>query len=117
VLLTRRPPPRWSPRLKPAAKEGDSLGGIVEVIATEYQFGTGHHVQLGRKLDGLLAGALMSIQAVKAVETGDGIVQGLPTGSVAHDAIAVDDPLTRGVVTSDEVITPGTRGGRPPEPR
>jgi chorismate synthase len=64
--------------IKAAAKEGDSLGGIVEVVAYGVPVGLGSHVHWDRKLDGLLAGALMSIQAVKAVEIGDGMIPGLP---------------------------------------
>ena len=77
--------------IKAAAKEGDSLGGIVEVIAYGVPVGLGSYVHWDRKLDGLLAGALMSIQAVKAVEIGDGMIQASQRGSVAHDAIARDD--------------------------
>lgn len=77
--------------IKAAAKEGDSLGGIVEVIAYGVPAGLGSYVHWDRKLDGLLAGALMSIQAVKAVEIGDGMAQAAQRGSVAHDAIAVDE--------------------------
>ena len=76
--------------IKAAAKEGDSLGGVAEVIAYGVPAGLGSHVHWDRKLDGLLAGALMSIQAVKAVEIGDGAEQATQRGSVAHDAIAVD---------------------------
>jgi len=76
--------------IRAAAKEGDSLGGIVEVVAYGVPVGLGSYVHWDRKLDGLLAGALMSIQAVKAVEIGDGMVQAAQRGSVAHDAIAVD---------------------------
>ena len=82
--------------IKAAAKEGDSLGGIVEVIAYGVPVGLGIHVHWDRKLDGLLAGALMSIQAVKAVEIGDGMVQASQRGSVAHDAIAVDESFNQG---------------------
>jgi chorismate synthase len=82
--------------IKAAAKEGDSLGGIVEVIAYGVPVGLGSYVQWDRKLDGLLAGALMSIQAVKAVEIGDGMDQASQRGSVAHDAIAVDETFTQG---------------------
>ncbi len=77
--------------IKAAAKEGDSLGGIVEVVAYGVPVGLGSYVHWDRKLDGLLAGALMSIQAVKAVEIGDGMIQASQRGSVAHDAIAVDE--------------------------
>jgi chorismate synthase len=82
--------------IKAAAKEGDSLGGIVEVIAYGVPVGLGSHVHWDRKLDGLLAGALMSIHAVKAVEIGDGMSQAAQRGSVAHDAIAVDESFERG---------------------
>ena len=82
--------------IKAAAKVGDSLGGVVEVIAYGVPVGLGSHVHWDRKLDGLLAGALMSIQAVKAVEIGDGFIQASQRGSVAHDAIAYDETFTLG---------------------
>jgi chorismate synthase len=82
--------------IKAAAKEGDSLGGIVEVIAYGVPVGLGSYVHWDRKLDGLIAGALMSIQAVKAVEIGDGFAQASQRGSVAHDAIAVDESFEQG---------------------
>ena len=58
--------------IKAAAKQGDSLGGIVEVLAFGVPVGLGSHVHWDRKLDALMAQALMSIQAVKGVEIGDG---------------------------------------------
>ena len=79
--------------VKAAAKDGDSLGGVAEVLAFGVPVGLGSHVHWDRKLDSLLAQALMSIQAIKAVEIGEGIeVAGL-RGSEAHDAIsfAADD--------------------------
>ncbi|HEY5302479.1 MAG TPA: chorismate synthase [Acidimicrobiales bacterium] len=82
--------------IKAAAKEGDSLGGIVEVVAYGVPVGLGSYVHWDRKLDGLLAGALMSIQAVKAVEIGDGMAQASQRGSAAHDAIAVDENFSLG---------------------
>jgi chorismate synthase len=76
--------------VKAAAKEGDSLGGIVEVLGYGVPVGLGSHVHWDRKLDALLAQALMSIQAVKGVEIGDGFeVAGL-LGSQAHDPISWD---------------------------
>ena len=76
--------------IKAVAKEGDSLGGVVEVLAYGVPVGLGSHVHWDRRLDGLLAQALMSIQAVKAVEVGEGFdVAGRP-GSQAHDAITWD---------------------------
>ena len=76
--------------IKDAAKEGDSLGGVVEVVAYGVPVGLGSHVQWDRKIDGLLAQALMSIQAVKAVEIGEGIDIAGRRGSDAHDPIAWD---------------------------
>jgi len=87
---------RMITEIKAAAKEGDSLGGIVEVIAYGVPVGLGSYVHWDRKLDGLIAGALMSIQAVKAVEIGDGMVQASQRGSVAHDAIALEETFTQG---------------------
>ena len=77
--------------IRAAAKEGDSLGGVAEVLAYGVPVGLGSYVHWDRKLDGLLAGALMSIQAVKAVEIGDGFAQAAQRGSVAHDAIVRED--------------------------
>ncbi|HZQ88159.1 MAG TPA: chorismate synthase [Acidimicrobiales bacterium] len=76
--------------IKAAMKDGDSLGGAVEVLAYGVPVGLGSHVHWDRKIDGRLAGALMSIQAVKAVEIGDGIDVAGRRGSDAHDAIEWD---------------------------
>ena len=73
--------------IKAVAKEGDSLGGVVEVLAEGVPVGLGSHVHWDRKLDALLAQALMSIQAVKAVEIGDGFDVAARPGSDAHDPI------------------------------
>ncbi len=73
--------------VKAAAKDGDSLGGVVEVLAFGVPIGLGSHVHWDRKLDGLVAQALMSIQAVKGVEIGDGFEVAGRRGSVAHDPI------------------------------
>jgi chorismate synthase len=75
--------------VKAAAKDGDSLGGVAEVIAYGVPVGLGSHVHWDRKLDALLAQALMSIQAIKAVELGDGFELAGRRGSAAHDAIRV----------------------------
>ncbi len=76
--------------IKAAAKAGDSLGGVAEVVAYGVPVGLGSHVHWDRKLDGLLAQAYMSIQAVKAVEIGDGWEGAGRRGSEAHDAIFWD---------------------------
>jgi len=78
--------------VKAAAKDGDSLGGVAEVIAYGVPVGLGSHVHWDRRLDALLAQALMSIQAIKAVEFGDGIEVAGRRGSEAHDAIRMADP-------------------------
>src|SRR5207245_11250499 len=78
-----------------AAKAGDSLGGVVEVLAYGVPVGVGSHVHWDRKLDGLLAQALMSINAVKGVEIGDGFEVASRRGSEAHDEIVWDgDPAS-----------------------
>jgi chorismate synthase len=76
--------------IKAAAKDGDSLGGIVEVLAYGVPVGLGSHVHWDRKLDALLARAVMSIQAVKGVEIGDGFEVAGRRGSEAHDPIGWD---------------------------
>jgi chorismate synthase len=78
-----------------AKHEGDTLGGIFEVVATGVPVGLGSHVSWERKLDGRLAGALMSIQAIKAVEVGDGFRGALRPGSQVHDQILRDAELPR----------------------
>jgi len=82
---------RMITEVESAAKDGDSLGGIVEVLAYGPPIGLGSHVHWDRKIDGLLAQAVMSIQAVKGVEIGDGFSGAARRGSEAHDAIAWDD--------------------------
>jgi chorismate synthase len=70
-----------------AHRDGDTLGGVVEVVAYGLPPGLGSHVHWDRRLDGRLAGALMSIQAIKGVEVGDGFTTALRRGSQAHDEI------------------------------
>jgi len=76
--------------VKAAQADGDSLGGVVEVLAYGVPVGLGSHVHWDRKLDGMLAQALMSIQAVKAVELGEGFDVAGHRGSQAHDEIVWD---------------------------
>jgi chorismate synthase len=76
--------------VKAAAKVGDSLGGVVEVIGYGVPVGLGSHVHWDRRLEGLLAQALMSIQAVKGVEVGEAADVAGRRGSEAHDAIRWD---------------------------
>ncbi|MGI9529565.1 MAG: chorismate synthase [Acidimicrobiia bacterium] len=76
--------------IEEAKADRDTLGGVVEVLAYGVPPGLGSHVHWDRKLDGQLAGALMSIQAIKGVEVGDGLRQAAHRGSAAHDEIIVD---------------------------
>jgi len=68
-------------------KTGDSLGGVFEVVAHNVPPGLGTYAQWDERLDGLLAGAIMSLQAVKAVEIGSGITAAASPGSAVHDEI------------------------------
>ncbi len=83
--------PNAEPRMKEAIRDtshqGDTLGGVFEVIATGVFAGLGSHVQWDRKLDGRLAQALMSIQAMKGVEIGAGFAAARTPGSEVHDPI------------------------------
>lgn len=76
--------------VKAAAKEGDSLGGVVEVLGYGVPAALGSHVHWDRRIDGLLAQGLMSIPAMKAVEIGDGWDVSTRRGSEAHDEILWD---------------------------
>lgn len=90
-----------------ARKAGDTLGGIVEVLAFGLPPGLGSHVHWDRRLDGKLAQALMSIQAIKGVEVGDGFLTTRRRGSEAHDELfATDGGITRATDRAG-----GTEGG------
>ena len=80
-------------QIKAAAKVGDSLGGVVEVIAYGLPVGLGSHVHWDRKIDGLLGQAMLSIQAVKGIEIGEALEGAGRLGSQAHDAISWDEDL------------------------
>ncbi|MGA1353125.1 MAG: chorismate synthase, partial [Ilumatobacteraceae bacterium] len=95
--------------IEAAAKDGDSLGGVVEVLAYGLPVGLGSHVHWDRKIDGMLAQAVMSIQAVKGVEIGDGFAGAARRGSEAHDAIAWDD--ASGSYRRETSKAGGTEGG------
>src|SRR3954451_6636722 len=74
-----------------AHKDGDTLGGVVEVVVHGLPPGLGSHVHWDRRLDARLAGALMGIQAIKGVEVGDGFATARRRGSEAHDEIERTD--------------------------
>ena len=90
-----------------AHQDGDTLGGVVEVVVHGLPPGLGSHVHWDRRLDARLAGALMGIQAIKGVEVGDGFALAAEVGSRAHDEIVrTDDGIRRSSGRSG-----GTEGG------
>jgi len=95
--------------IEAAAKEGDSLGGLVEVLGFGVPVGLGSHVHWDRKIDGLIAQSIMSIQAVKGVEIGDGFEVAGRRGSQAHDPIRWDDQAADYV--REGTLAGGTEGG------
>lgn len=88
-------------------KSGDTIGGIVEVLAYGLPPGLGSYVHWDRRLDSRLAGALMGIQAIKAVEVGDGFETTRRRGSAAHDELHVRD----GDIVRDTDRAGGIEGG------
>lgn len=95
--------------IEDAAREGDSLGGVIEVVAYGVPIGLGSHVHWDRKIDALLAQAIMSIQAVKGVEIGDAFAVAGLRGSEGHDAISWDPNSKEYVRTTRRAG--GTEGG------
>ncbi|WP_025155705.1 chorismate synthase [Leifsonia aquatica] len=90
-----------------AHKDGDTLGGVVEVLAYGVPPGLGSHVHWDRRLDGQLAAALMGIQAIKGVEVGDGFLTTTRRGSEAHDELLAQD----GTIVRASDRAGGTEGG------
>jgi chorismate synthase len=90
-----------------AHREGDTLGGVVEVVVHGLPPGLGSHVHWDRRLDARLAGALMGIQAIKGVEVGDGFELAATRGSLAHDEIV---PTETGIRRTSG-RSGGTEGG------
>jgi chorismate synthase len=93
-----------------AHQDGDTLGGVVEVVVYGLPPGLGSHVQSDRRLDAKLAGAIMGIQAIKGVEIGDGFLLARIPGSQAHDEMeaVAGDPLA---VRRRTGHSGGTEGG------
>jgi len=94
-------------RIDQAHKDGDTLGGVVEVAVHGLPPGLGSHVHWDRRLDARLAGALMGIQAIKGVELGDGFALAATPGSLAHDEIV---PTADGIRRTSG-RSGGTEGG------
>jgi chorismate synthase len=98
---------RMIEEIEAAGAEGNSLGGSVEIVVTGVVPGLGSHVEWDRRLDSRLAGAMMSIQSVKAVEIGDGIAGAGKRGADAHDAMAA----VKGAVVRSTNFAGGIEGG------
>ena len=94
--------------IEDAHSSGDTLGGVVEVLAFGLPAGLGSHVHWDRRLDARIAGAMMSIQAMKGVEMGDGFTTATRRGSVAHDEIELNE---NGTVKRRSGRAGGTEGG------
>jgi chorismate synthase len=94
--------------IEAAHSDGDTLGGVVEVIAYGLPVGLGSHTHWDRRLDSKLAAALMGIQAIKGVELGDGFESAKRRGSVAHDEI---EKNSNGEITRRTGRAGGTEGG------
>ncbi|MDP9396182.1 MAG: chorismate synthase [Actinomycetota bacterium] len=93
--------------IEAARKDGDTLGGVVEVLAYGLPPGLGSHVHWDRRLDARLAGALMGVQAIKGVEVGDGFRTARRRGSAAHDEMELSD----GAIRRRTARAGGTEGG------
>lgn len=98
---------RMEEEISSAHREGDTLGGVVEVVAYGLPPGLGSHVHWDRRLDARLAAALMGIQAIKGVEVGDGFGLAAIRGSQAQDEIIDDD----GHLVRTSGKSGGTEGG------
>lgn len=99
---------RMIDEINDAHSHGDTLGGVVEVLAFDVPQGLGSHVHWDRRLDSRLAGALMGIQAIKGVEIGDGFTTAKRRGSAAHDEIERDE---NGIIRRRTGRAGGTEGG------
>jgi chorismate synthase len=96
-----------------AHRDGDTLGGVVEVVICGLPPGLGSHVHWDRRLDGRLAAALMSIQAIKGVEVGDGFATAARRGSQAHDEIEAASTGMRRLTNRAGGIEGGMSTGEP----
>ena len=94
--------------IESAHKDGDTLGGVVEILAFNVPVGLGSHTHWDRRLDSKLAGALMGIQAIKGVEIGDGFESARRRGSAAHDEI---EKNSSGKIVRRTDRAGGTEGG------
>ncbi|HEX9552579.1 MAG TPA: chorismate synthase [Streptosporangiaceae bacterium] len=96
-----------------ARKDGDTLGGVIEVVVHGLPPGLGSHVHADRRLDARLAGAMMSIHAIKGVEIGDGFASAARRGSQAHDEIEPGPSGVRRLTNRAGGIEGGMSTGNP----
>ena len=94
-VLSSESEARMREKIRALAHEGDTAGGVVEVVARGVLAGLGSHTQWDRRLDGRIAQAMMSVQAIKSVEIGDGWAGADRPGSAVHDPIAYDASTQR----------------------
>lgn len=94
--------------IEAAHRDGDTLGGVIEVLAYNLPPGLGSHTHWDKRLDAKLAGAMMGIQAIKGVEIGDGFTTAKRRGSVAHDEI---EKNSNGAISRRTDRAGGTEGG------
>ena len=99
---------RMVAEIEAAHSAGDTLGGVIEILAFNLPPGLGSHVHWDRRLDARLAAAMMGIQAIKGVEIGDGFATASRRGSVAHDEIEKD---SSGAIVRRTDRAGGTEGG------
>lgn len=101
--------PKMKEVIDQAKKDGDTVGGIYEIVVQGLPIGLGDHTQWDRKLDGRIAQAMMSIQAMKGVEIGAGFANAAKTGRDVHDAIRYQKP--KGMDPSGGFVRPTNGAG------
>jgi chorismate synthase len=99
---------RMMKEIETAHTDGDTLGGVCEILAFNLPPGLGSHVHWDRRLDARIASAMMGIQAIKGVEIGDGFTTATRRGSVAHDEI---EKNAKGQIVRRSDRAGGTEGG------
>ena len=103
---------RFAAVIDEAKRDGETVGGVAEVVAWNVPLGLGSHTSSEQKLDARIAAAFMSIQSAKAVEIGDGFASAAAFGSSAHDEIAVEDGTVSRLTNRAGGIEGGTSNGQ-----
>ena len=104
---------RMIARIDEAKANSDTLGGVIEVIASGVPAGIGTYVESDRRLDAALASAVMGVQAIKGVEIGDGFLEAMRPGSEAHDEMVVENGHITRVSNRAGGIEGGMSNGQP----